>query len=258
MKKVVMSIVAAILLITENLRAEINCATLPTCSQLGYTEAAGSCRGKYNVCPFDVSKVTCIDSPAVGDIKYSLRSSNHDGWLLCDGTQYSTSTYSKLYGVINTNFCRKYTSKSNYTSACSSGKFAVPDYRGFFLRGVNNYNASSNTVGAPSSYYGYAFNYMSGNYNTSSYAPQYEQLPEIYAYLSGGTAWEYQFLGDSLSASGAFSLSGLNQKDGIDKGGSGYGAQSLTFRASSYNSIYGGSHVIPANYGAYIFIYAGQ
>ena len=187
MKKLILP---AVILTAAPALAAIDCATIPSCSSLGYSETAGACKGKYLTCPFDNTKIACLDSPKVGDLKYSLYSSNHDGWIKCDGTQYSISTYSKLYSVIGSNFCRKYTSKSAYTSsACSSGMFAVPDYRGFFLRGVNSYNASSNLVGAagPSSYYGYAFNYMTGNYNSSAYAPNMNScliLPEVLEYIT--------------------------------------------------------------------------
>ena len=242
-------IIPAILLTAAPALAAIDCATLPSCSSLGYSETAGTCMGKYLTCPFDNTKIACLDSPKVGDLKYSLYSSNHDGWLKCDGTQYSTSTYSKLYSVIGTNFCRKYTSKSAYTSsACSSGKFAVPDYRGFFLRGINSYNASSNLVGTvgPSGYYGYAFNYMTGNYNSSVYNPQYEQLPNI----TGG-------FGIYNSTSDGKLFTTCSSYSEAIKGAS-WTSNSVCFNAGNSNSIYSGSHVIPANYGAYIFIYAGQ
>lgn len=243
--------------------AAIDCATLPSCASLGYSESAGSCKGKYLTCPFDSSKIACLDSPAVGDLKYSLKSSNHNGWVLCDGTQYSTTTYSKLYNVIGANFCRKYSSKTGYTSsACSSGKFAVPDYRGFFLRGINNYNATSNTVGAPSSYYGYAFYYMTGNYNTSTSSPQYEQLPNISGSFRLPGTEGYHPSGNPINSSyeyysGAFSKGAMGGGYAFGHNDKAYNP-TVNFTASSSNSIYGGTHVIPASYGAYIFIYAGQ
>ncbi len=45
------------------------------------------------------------------------------GWLLCDGTQISQTTYSNLYAAIGCNF------------GCSGGNFHLPDLRGRFLRG---------------------------------------------------------------------------------------------------------------------------
>ena len=48
------------------------------------------------------------------------------GWLLCDGTSYSTTTYANLYAVIG----------SSYGTA-SAGNFNVPDLRGLFIRGAS-------------------------------------------------------------------------------------------------------------------------
>jgi len=45
-------------------------------------------------------------------------------WLLCDGTDYSTSTYSALYNVIGTVF------------GTSGSNFRVPDFRTYFPVGV--------------------------------------------------------------------------------------------------------------------------
>ena len=45
------------------------------------------------------------------------------GWLLCDGTAVSQTTYADLFAVIGCNF------------GCSGGNFNLPDLRGRFLRG---------------------------------------------------------------------------------------------------------------------------
>ena len=45
-------------------------------------------------------------------------------WLLCDGGNYSTSTYSDLYGIIGTTF------------GVSGSNFKVPDYRQYSPVGV--------------------------------------------------------------------------------------------------------------------------
>jgi hypothetical protein len=47
-------------------------------------------------------------------------------FLLCDGSSYSTSTYSVLFGVIGTTF------------GGSGGTFNVPDFRTFFPAGVGS------------------------------------------------------------------------------------------------------------------------
>ena len=40
----------------------------------------------------------------VGDVKMSVRNDNHQGWLKCDGTAVSRSTYSSLYALVGTSF----------------------------------------------------------------------------------------------------------------------------------------------------------
>lgn len=48
-----------------------------------------------------------------------------DGYLECDGSLKSTSTYSDLYSVLGTSY------------GTGSGTFGLPDYRGTFLRGLD-------------------------------------------------------------------------------------------------------------------------
>ena len=50
------------------------------------------------------------------------------GWLLCDGSAISRSTYSALFEAIST----------AHGSGDGSTTFTLPDYRGRFLRGVAN------------------------------------------------------------------------------------------------------------------------
>ena len=246
---------------------KVLCINQPNCTASGYTQSVSDCAGDYIKCPSDSSKVLCINAaPKVGDLKYSLNSSNHDGWLRCDGTQYSTSQYPKLYSLIGTKFCHKYTSRTDtayLTSNCSSGKFAVPDYRGFFLRGINVYNASSNTVGSLSSYYGYAL-YYKGNYSTRAafttpWLPQYEQLPNLTGDIGGLVTYPNHM---SSTRSGVFagtSVPAITKNATENKTGGWWNdASTINFNASRGNTIYNGSHVMPASYGAYIFIYAGD
>jgi microcystin-dependent protein len=40
----------------------------------------------------------------VGDVKYSVRNTNHNGWLLCDGSSLSRTQYADLFDVIGTSF----------------------------------------------------------------------------------------------------------------------------------------------------------
>jgi microcystin-dependent protein len=61
-----------------------------------------------------------------------------NGWLLCDGTAYSTSTYVKLYNVIG------------YKYGGGSGTFYVPNFKGKFAYG--NYAGNSNVTGGGDSF----------------------------------------------------------------------------------------------------------
>ncbi len=56
--------------------------------------------------------------PSVGDIKMSVRSSDFDGWLLCDGRALSTTIYSTLFSLIG------------YTYGGSGGTFYLPNSAG--------------------------------------------------------------------------------------------------------------------------------
>lgn len=219
--------------------AAIDCGTLPSCDDLGFNQTKAACPDKYQICPFDKNKVVCIDSPAIGDVKHSLKSANHDGWLLCDGKGYDRTTYSQLYGVIGTKF------------GGSGSNFNVPDYRGFFLRGAGqNYSLSKCKNGTADVA---CTGSLVATSNTSIYAtPQKEQLPNItgsFALDSNATGSgevKYAF-GVNFNAHGTWSG---------EKTGNGC---IVDFSANRSSSIYTDSgHVTPANYATYIFIYAGQ
>lgn len=49
------------------------------------------------------------------------------GWLVCDGSAVSRTTYAALFGIIS----------DDYGNGDGSTTFNVPDYRGEFLRGVD-------------------------------------------------------------------------------------------------------------------------
>lgn len=66
---------------------------------------------------------TYIATPEIGDIKQSVHSSNHNGWLKCDGTAISREAYANLFAIIGTNF-----GVGNGTTT-----FNLPDARGRVL-----------------------------------------------------------------------------------------------------------------------------
>lgn len=55
----------------------------------------------------------------IGDFKWSARSSDYSGWLVCDGRSVSRTTYSDLFAIIGTSF-----------GANDSSTFRLPDCRG--------------------------------------------------------------------------------------------------------------------------------
>jgi microcystin-dependent protein len=74
-------------------------------------------------------------SVPVGVISAFGGSSVPSGWMLCDGSSRSTSSYSELYGIIG------------YTYGGSGSSFRLPDLRGRFPLGVNPTTLTNNRVG---------------------------------------------------------------------------------------------------------------
>ncbi|MBS4774284.1 MAG: tail fiber protein, partial [Proteobacteria bacterium] len=77
-------------------------------------------------CPTDSSKGKCDFEASPGDLKYSLRTSDHNGWLLCNGRSYSSSQYPELYSAISGSF----------------GSY-LPNYSGYFLKAAATSYASN-------------------------------------------------------------------------------------------------------------------
>lgn len=65
-------------------------------------------------------KVSSSSIVAVGDVKWSARSTDFDGWLLCDGREVYRNAFPSLFGVIGTSF-----GLGNGTTT-----FNIPDCRG--------------------------------------------------------------------------------------------------------------------------------
>ncbi len=74
-------------------QAKTLASTKPTCDDLGYKDSVLDCPGDYVVCPFDNAKVMCDMQAQAGEIKFSLQTADHDGWLLCDGRNLTGSGY---------------------------------------------------------------------------------------------------------------------------------------------------------------------
>jgi microcystin-dependent protein len=72
------------------------------------------------------SQVNAISVAEAGDLKLSARSAPSAGWLLCDGTAVSRTTYSVLFAAIGI----------DYGPGDGSTTFNLPDYRGRVPVGV--------------------------------------------------------------------------------------------------------------------------
>ena len=83
--------------------------------------------------PLDAINKKYMDSfRLVGDTKMSMRTSDHNLWLLCDGRCLSIATYSKLYEILGTSF------------GCCEGRFHLPNTAGKLLGNISeNHNLSS-------------------------------------------------------------------------------------------------------------------
>ncbi|MBS4773722.1 MAG: tail fiber protein, partial [Proteobacteria bacterium] len=102
------------------------CEDGPSCASLGFTDTISECPGSYVKCPADSTKGKCDFEASPGDLKYSLRTSDHNGWLLCNGRSYSSSQYPELYSAISGSF----------------GSY-LPNYSGYFLKAAATSSAYS-------------------------------------------------------------------------------------------------------------------
>lgn len=65
-----------------------------------------------------LQQVSTYSQAIIGDYKYSARSNDHLGWLICNGRSLSRTEYPALFQVIGTSF-----GNTNTTD------FYLPDYR---------------------------------------------------------------------------------------------------------------------------------
>lgn len=64
-----------------------------------------------------------------GDIQMSVLTSPPTGWILCDGSSFSTSTYPALYSAIGTRY---------NNAGDSAGTYRIPNLISYFMTGVTN------------------------------------------------------------------------------------------------------------------------
>ena len=111
-----------------------------------------------NLGQMNTAIATASDSlHSIGDIKASVRSSNHGKWFLCNGQAINRNTYADLFAIIGTNF-----GAGNGTTT-----FNLPDYRGKFLRGLGGNSAANiyttQAEGLPDFEYDAGFTGLDGN-----------------------------------------------------------------------------------------------
>lgn len=73
----------------------------------------------------------------IGSVIPYAHATTPTGYLNCDGSSYSITTYSDLFNIIG------------YTYGGSLGNFNVPDYRGVFLRGSGTHGSMVKADGTP-------------------------------------------------------------------------------------------------------------
>lgn len=232
-----------------------NCTAAPDCATLGYTKTASQCSGKtYTRCPFDTSKYSCDSAATVscsdqgyfdrkeycpgdyitcptnenavrclldakpGDLKYSLRTKDHDGWLLCNGSTYDPNEYPELFTAIGDIFGKQ-----------------RPNYSGYFLKGA-----------------------ATSSQSTFKTAEQ-DSLPNIKGAFNARQLYDAVYF-----ASGALMSGGASSTVTPDSSGD-QSQSGISFDASKSSSVYGRNgnsgntgKVIPRNYQANIFIFAGR
>ena len=94
----------------------------------------------------DWSEVEAIDNKvtelekriSVGDYKFSARTSNHEGWLLCNGGTVSRTTHAELFSVIGVQF-----GEGNKTTT-----FNLPNAKGRVAAAINNNRPMGRSVGS--------------------------------------------------------------------------------------------------------------
>lgn len=80
----------------------------PSCDEMGYKDQASWCPTDNIPCPYDTSKVKCLGTNKVGDVKFSRQTDDHDGWLLCDGRGFSQTLYPELRKLLGRSYLPSY------------------------------------------------------------------------------------------------------------------------------------------------------
>ena len=131
MKNLYLYVSAFSLLTAGSAYAALDCAALPSCADLGYTDKVEKCPSDVLKCPFDTTQGRC--TAIIGEIRLRSGQTAPAGWKICDGSTLSSTTYKALYEVIGTTF------GGNTTN------FALPNFKGRVPVGVGYANSSTYT-----------------------------------------------------------------------------------------------------------------
>lgn len=163
-----------------------------------------------------------VDGISVGDIKYNSKSATFTGWLACDGSAVSRTSYADLFDGIGT----------LYGAGDGSTTFNLPDFRGQFLRGCDD-----------------------GTLTAAVGTKQLSAAPNItgnfrYAVNPGAAITNYP-------VAGAFAYGTYYNSAGGGGGGTANNSSQATFNASRSNAAYGRdstTEVRPTNFAVYMYI----
>ena len=81
--------------------------------------------GSVRVYNRDIQKWVKLTGPDMGDVKHSMYTEDHEGWLICDGRSLSKTEYADLFAVMGTAF-----------GSSSGTTFKLPDARGKVLGAI--------------------------------------------------------------------------------------------------------------------------
>lgn len=123
----------------------------------------------------------------VGIVTYFYATTAPDGWLLCNGSNISRTTYANLFNKIGT----------SYGAGDGSSTFSLPDFRGSFLRCHNQGNTtydpdgSGRSVGSFQSYaiinmWGHTPAFQNDYWRTGEYGQGVMVIQQFWGSTDGG------------------------------------------------------------------------
>ncbi|MBS4774157.1 MAG: hypothetical protein KHX55_07815 [Proteobacteria bacterium] len=189
MKKLPLIVTGMSLLSIGGAWAAINCTPSPDCVSLGYKVSASSCKGDFIACPFDTSKVACLENApecpsgyykdCTAEKSYWVNDLSQSPTTLSDGTKcykcrsYTCSDYGYMESMPSSSQIGTGCSGKMYNS-CSSRSVSMPSSSGNVNRTCyscisNPYGTGRSKVIYCSSSQGYAGagNYCCGAYSTT-------------------------------------------------------------------------------------------